>query len=210
MRRLTFAGIPPALPGILLAAAAFFHPWLERTMMRHMAIELPLLFAIGWLAAATAGPRLTRALAPWNLGGLPALLGATLVMAFWMIPAALDRAVLDAGTGLFKVASLVAAGMAAGASWRSAGLVIQAFFVFNGCWMTLAAGLMYQEVTQQLCSVYLTDQQVAAGMALVGWAVAILALWLARALAALSLAGEAADPMPVVAHPPQHGAVQSR
>ncbi|RJG01057.1 hypothetical protein [Noviherbaspirillum sedimenti] len=183
----------PALPGLLLAALAPLHPWLEQDMMRHMAIELPLLFAIGWLAAAAAGQRLTRMLASWNLGGLPALLGALLVTGFWMIPAALDRAVLDDGIGMIKVVSLVAAGMAAGASWRSAGVVIQAFFMLNWFSMTLAAGLLYQEAPQQLCSVYLADQQGAAGMAVVGWAVLILVVWLPRAFAALDLSGDRAD-----------------
>ncbi len=183
----------PALPGLLLAAVAIAHPWLEKTMVRHMAIELPLLFAIGWLAAAACGPRLTRALAPWNFNGLPALLGALLVTMFWMIPAALDRAVLDHGVGLLKVVSLVAAGLAAGASWRAAGVVIQAFFMLNWFAMTLAAGLLYQQAPQQLCSVYLADQQVAAGMAMVGWAACILAAWLPGTFAALNLVGEQTD-----------------
>ena len=149
-------------------------------MARHMGLELPALFLVGWLAGTCAGPRLGRALAPWNANGLPGLLFAACVSGFWMLPAALDAAVLHAGVATAKVASLVTAGMLLQASWSSAGIVIQAFFVLNWFWMTLAAGLLYQEAPQQLCSVYLADEQRQAGRAVVIWASAGLAAWLWR------------------------------
>ena len=165
-------------PGLLLAAMAVAHPWLEHTMARHMGLELPGLFLLGWLAAALAGDRLSRAIGRWNANGLPGLLFALCVTGFWMVPAALDLAVLHAGVAVAKVASLVAAGLLLRASWASAATVLQAFIVLNWFWMTLAAGLMYQEAPQQLCSVYLTDQQGQAGRAMVAWASAGLVGWL--------------------------------
>ena len=101
-----------------------------------------------------------------------------LVLGFWMIPAALDRAVLDEGAGFLKVTSLVAAGMASGASWRPAGPIVQAFFALSTLWMTLAAGLLYQAAPTQLCTVYLADGQAAAGTAMVAWAAVGLIAWL--------------------------------
>ena len=175
-------------PGLLLAALALAHPWLEQTMARHMGLELPGLFILGWFAATGAGRRLTSAIKDWNTHGLPGLVLALLVTAFWMLPAALDRAVLNDAMAIAKVASLVVAGLLAGASWTSAGLVIQAFFVLNWFWMTLAAGLLYQEAPQQLCSVYLVDQQNAAGRALVAWALAGLGVWLAGLIRSACLA----------------------
>lgn len=167
-------------PGLLLAGTAAAHPWLEQTMARHMGLELPALFLLGWLAAARTGDSLSRAIARWNANGLPGLLFALCVTGFWMVPAALDLAVLHAGVAVAKVASLVAAGLLLRASWACAGTVLQAFVVLNGFWMTLAAGLMYQEAPRQLCSVYLADQQGLAGRALVAWASAGLAGWLWR------------------------------
>lgn len=167
--------------GLLLGAVSFARPWLEATMARHMAIELPLLFALGWLAAHAAGPRLTRALAPWNVSGVPAFLAALLVTAFWMLPVALDMAVLDARVGIVKVASMVIAGVVTGASWRSAGLIVQAFLVLNWVWMTLTIGLLYQDAPQQLCSVYLSDQQSAAGTGMVALSLVALIAWLCKA-----------------------------
>lgn len=175
-------------PGLVLAALALSHPWLEHTMARHMGLELPGLFILGWFATTCAGRRLTHAIKDWNAHGLPGMMLALLISAFWMLPAALDRAVLNDAMAMAKVASLVLAGLLAGASWTSAGLVIQAFFVLNWFWMTLAAGLLYQEAPQQLCSVYLADQQNAAGRALVGWALAGLGLWLAGTVRAACLA----------------------
>lgn len=163
---------------MLLAALAPLHPWLEQSMVRHMGIELPALFALGWLAARRAGPGLTSALSLWNRHGLSGLVAALLVTGFWMIPAALDRAALDDGIAWLKITSLVAAGLVVGASWRAAGLVIQAFFVLNWCWMTMVAGLLYQAAPQQLCSVYLADQQATAGTAMMVWAAIGLGLWL--------------------------------
>jgi Protein of unknown function (DUF1404) len=165
-------------PGVLLAAISFARPWLEATMARHMVIELPLLFALGWLAAHAAGPRLARTLTPWNVSGVPAFLAALLVTAFWMLPVALDMAVLDIRVGLVKVVSMVVAGAVTGASWRNAGLIMQAFLTLNWAWMTLTVGLLYQDAPQQLCSVYLSDQQSAAGAGMVALSLAALIGWL--------------------------------
>lgn len=179
-------------PGLLLAMLACAHPWLEHTMARHMGLELPALLVLGWMAAAHAGDALTRTLARWNANGLPGLLFALCVTGFWMLPAALDQAVLHDGVAIAKVASLVAAGLLARASWPGAGMVLQAFFVLNWFWMTLAAGLLYQDAPRQLCSVYLVDQQGRAGVALVIWASVGMGLWLIHTARGSGLFDEAA------------------
>jgi hypothetical protein len=174
-------------PGLLLVVMACVHPWLEQTMARHMGLELPALLLLGCFAAASAGNSLSRAIAPWNVNGVPGLFFALSVTGFWMVPAALDAAVLHVGMAMVKVGSLIAAGALLRASWSSAGLIIQTFFVLNWFWMTLAGGLLYQEAPQQLCSVYLVDQQSQAGRAVVIWAMAGLGAWLWRiSLTALS------------------------
>ena len=167
-------------PALGIAALAPTHPWLEHTMSRHMGLELPALFLLGCALPLCSGAARSPRFAAWNAHGLPGLLAALCITGFWMLPAALDRAVLHDGMALAKVASLVAAGAWAAASWQRAGTVLQAFFVLNGFWMMLAAGLLYQETPLQLCAVYLADQQPAAGRALVLWAVAGLVAWLAQ------------------------------
>jgi hypothetical protein len=164
------------LPGGALAVLALLRGWLEVSMFRHMAIELPWLLALGMVAAALCG-RFARAIA-WNRRGLPGLVAATAIASYWMLPVALDLAVLDVRWSVVKVASMIVAGAALGMSWPRAGIVLQAFFAINWSAMTLVAGLLYQDAPQQLCSVYLADQQGAAGRALVVFAAAGLAAWM--------------------------------
>lgn len=174
------------LPGILLAMLACVRPWLESSMARHMTVEFPLLIAIGWFAAHLAGARLTRSMQAWNANGVPAILSGFLILMFWMLPVAVDLAVLNPLVGTLKILSLVGAGLLVGASWRMAGLVVQAFFLLNTVWMTATVGLLYQEAPQQLCSVYLSDEQNAAGIGMVLLAVSMLVLWLWRILQQLN------------------------
>lgn len=182
--------IPAWAPGALLAVLALLRPWFEAHMARHMGLELPLLFMLGWLAARAAGPGLPRFLEPWNTKGLAALVFTALVTAFWMIPAALDLAVLHPAVGALKVASWVLAGLLLGASWKRAGLIIQAFFIFNWCWMTVAVGLIYQQAPRQLCSVYLADEQWDAGASMIFWAAAVFIAWAPGAVKAANLVGD--------------------
>lgn len=164
-------------PGGLLAFLAVLQPWFEQSMARHMGLELPLFFIVGWCAARVAGDTLIRVVAPWNMAGIPALTFAMIVVSVWMVPSALDYAVLSPIVAVIKVASLVLAGLLAGASWREAGVVIQAFFVMNWFWMTLVVGILYWEAPQQLCSVYPAQGQAHAGMAMMAWAFIGVGLW---------------------------------
>ncbi len=170
-----------AVPGVLLAALALFMPWFEQSMLRHMGIELPLLFILGWFAAWAAGPGLAQGLAPWNMEGVPGLTFSMLVMSLWMVPSALDYAVLSPVVSLLKVASLVAAGLLTGLSWKAAGAVIQAFFVLNWFWMMFVVGMLYRDAPRQLCTVYLQNEQAHAGTAMMAWAVLGLTLWILSA-----------------------------
>ncbi len=156
-------------------------------MARHMTIEFPLLIVIGWLAAYLAGARLAHSMATWNTSGVPAMLAGFLITMFWMLPVSLDLAVLNPAAATLKVFSLVGTGLLVGASWRSSGLVVQTFFLLNLVWMMLTVGLLYQEAPQQLCSVYLGEEQAAAGMGMILLAVTLLALWLWQALRRLVL-----------------------
>lgn len=181
----------PCLPGALLALLGLAHPWLEASMARHMLAELPLLFALGWYAAALAGARWR----PARAYAAPMLLAALLIVGVWMLPVALDLAVLRPGVNALKVLGLLLAGALAGAAWPVAGLVLQGFFMFNWSWMSIVVGLLYQDAPQQLCSVYLSEQQWSAGTGLVTLSSAVLVLWLLHAvfLPALTSMAPAAD-----------------
>ncbi|GAB3363431.1 hypothetical protein GCM10027431_02610 [Lysobacter rhizosphaerae] len=168
-------------PGAALAALALLQPWLEQRMLTHMVLELPLLFAIGWWSAmsiARSGPGWLRYI---NAGGLSGLAVAMVISALWMLPLSLDAAVLGPAVGWLKVASVLLAGWLTCISLREARPTIQAFFVLNWAWMTGAAGVLYQQAPERLCSTYLLGDQAWAGRGLVALAVVVAATWIVLA-----------------------------
>lgn len=153
--------------------------WLESDMARHMLIEIPLVVAAGAYLARFAPGRVREAIARVDAFGLCGWLFAGLVMAFWMIPAALDAAVANATMNAAKFASLLAAGFLLRESLRRSPLALEAFFVGNFTWMAATVGLIYQDAETRLCLAYLTDSQQRAGEGLVIVAVVAFAAWLA-------------------------------
>lgn len=175
----------------MLAAIVLLQPWLEASMGRHMVLELPLLFACGWLFAAALRPPYktagrSSALPAPAAASLPALLTALLISSFWMLPIALDNAVLAPRYNLMKFLSVLLAGFLTGLWWRRAGVILQGFFIVNWAWMSITAGMLYQTAPQQLCSVYLDEQQQSAGTGLVLLASLIVGIWLLLAMLKLT------------------------
>ena len=172
---------------ILLAASPLL--WLvptlrdpvEAGMVLHMLVQLPLLLVAGWAATACLPARTLPLLARADPLGL---LGATLascVLTFWMIPAALDLAVLDGGFAALKYLSLWLAGLAFAQGWSRLGSVLGVFVLGNMAWMMVTAGLLYREAETRLCVSYLVGEQVLAGTGLILWGVVAGAAALVRA-----------------------------
>lgn len=164
-------------PGLALAGLALAQPWLEQRMLTHMLVELPLLFAIGAWAASRLRGHGPAWFAAIDANGLTGLTVAMLVSAFWMLPIALDAAVLVPAIGLAKITSILLAGWCAVLSLRRARTAVQAFFVLNWVWMTGAVGAMYQQAPERLCSTYLQGDQAHAGIGLVVLAIVVAIAW---------------------------------
>lgn len=186
---------PVVWPALMLTLIVWLQPWLEVSMGRHMVLELPLLFGCGWLFAAALRPyrhpatdagagNHRRRMQP--LAALPALLAALLISSFWMLPIALDNAVLSPRHNLLKFLSVLLAGCLTGLAWRRTSVILQGFFIVNWAWMTITAGMLYQTAPQQLCSVYLDEQQKSAGTGLVLLASLLLGTWLLLAMLKLT------------------------
>jgi len=150
--------------------------WLETDMARHMLVEFPLLMALG---VGLASKRFDFLIEGFDRYGLTGWTLAGLVVAFWMIPAALDAALEATVVNLAKYASLVAAGFALRSAMRRSPVVLEAFFIGNFVWMSATVGLVYQTVETQLCLNYLADSQQRAGRGLVVAAIAVLISWAA-------------------------------
>ena len=150
-------------------------------MVTHMVLELPLIFAIGWWSAVPTFRHGTAWLRSINAGGLSGLTVAMVISALWMLPLSLDAAVLSPVVGWIKVASVLLAGSLTRISLREARPAIQAFYILNWAWMTGAAGALYQQAPERLCSTYLLGDQAWTGGGLVALAVVIAATWMVQA-----------------------------
>ena len=187
-------------PGAALLVLAALQDFLERRMALHMVVELPLLFAVGWLAAAAAGARFQTWFDRYNFAGLTGFSAASAIGMFWMLPVSLDLAVLSPAIGTAKVASLLLAGAVARHSFAAARVEVQGFFILNWAWMTGTAGVLYQSAPQRLCSTYLQNDQAIAGVGIVFIAVVVTLAWIVHAFVrepAMESEVETRQPLPV-------------
>lgn len=176
-----------ALPVLLLWPA--LRHGVESRMSWHMLGEFPALLAAGWAAGrlALAAPRarpLRRALAQLDWRGWTSATLASAVAAVWMLPSALDAALMSAPVAAAKVASWWLAGALLASGWRRMEAELLLFLVGNLAWMYATAGLLYLDTPAQLCVNYLQGDQRHTGIGLVLLALALAALALRRVVQA--------------------------
>ncbi len=157
---------------------------IEGSMALHMLLQFPLLLAAGWAAARLLPARTSPQLqARWHRLDAHGLAGATFasaVAAFWMVPAALDLALLEPGIAALKYASWALAGLLLAWAWPRMAAETALFFLGNLVWMLATAGLLYREAELRLCVNYLLGDQALAGTGLLAGAVGIGCLVLLR------------------------------
>ncbi|MBV6272877.1 hypothetical protein KVP09_08095 [Alcaligenaceae bacterium CGII-47] len=173
--------------GSLVGAIVFRAP-LTALMSTHMLVQIPLLVLAGitteqaWWAWRTRIPSVPRPLGArswsYNEYGVPGLLLASLIGACWMLPRALDEALLVWQVALFKYAGLFLVGMVLRASVRRSNTVIKLFFLGNFCWMSAIVGMIYLDQPVRLCNAYLQSDQEWAGRGLIALAIILPSSWL--------------------------------
>lgn len=181
------------LAGLAVVVVAAIPPargFLEGSMALHMLVQVPLLVLSGYGLSAALPGRFRQTLQSFNAHGTTGWALASLVLAFWMLPRALDAAVALPVVDAAKFAGLLLAGLSIRLSLAASGTVVQLFFVGNWAWMTATAGLLYVETPERLCNAYLSADQAATGYGLIGLALAISALWMLKQRATSN------DPMP--------------
>ena len=165
-----------------LSAIPPFSNLIMRMMLTQMLLQIPLLFlAAAMLGAGARLPNQARWHA-WNVQGASGLLVSMFVLTFWMTPIALDHAASDWVWEAAKVASVAAAGFAAGLSWRLGSAVAHIFYLGNMLWMAATIGMLYQESTERYCNAYLWDDQTRTGQALVVASIGIALIWTSAAI----------------------------
>lgn len=152
---------------------------IEQSMVWHMAVQMPLLIVGGWWSMK-AGPhtRWSRALATWNRYGLTGFSASLGIIAFWMLPVAIDRAVVLPAADAFKLLMLFACGALLQHSFKRAPAVLQLFFVGTVVSMMTWLGIYFATTDLRLCTAYLLQSQLNAGVAIVGLGITFGCLWL--------------------------------
>lgn len=174
-----------ALPLLLLWPAA--RHLIEGRMSWHMLAEFPLLLAAGWaahrsIAAWTPWQHISRHAHQFDWHGWSTATYCMAISVVWMLPSALDMALIDGRITLLKILSLWLTGwlLAGGLARMPAEVLL--FLAGNLAWMMATAGLLYVETPAQLCVNYGQDDQVRTGYGLVVWAVLIGAVALRQVL----------------------------
>jgi hypothetical protein len=159
---------------------------LERVMVTHMLVQIPLL-AISGALGVTALPRSLKArVAQWNRGGVSGTLLAVLASSWWMVPRALDWALASPAMEVAKFVTLpLLVGAPFALSWSSLGSIGRGFVVANVLPMWTVVGWAYIAAPARVCNYYLVDQQVVAGVGLVSVSIAFGAAVGLRAFAPL-------------------------
>jgi hypothetical protein len=178
-------------PRLPVAAVLWLALWLpplrtalEQDMAAHMAVQLPLLMAIGLLVAPVLRRYEPRALVEADWLGIPGLVLVGFATSFWMLPRMLDRALAEPLIDLAKFLSLpLLAGLTLGLSWRRMPGLGRAFVWANFIPKLGAVGGLYLAAPTRLCAYYRLDQQTAAGWTLIAVATALAIVSFAAAFA---------------------------
>ena len=162
-----------ALLFIVLAMPAA-RDFLERIMVAHMLVQIPLLATAGALAATALPVMVKRHVAVWNRGGVSLTLLAVIVSSWWMVPRALDWALASPAMEAAKFVTLpLFVGAPLALSWRSLGSMGRGFVIANVLPMWAVVGWAYAAAPVRVCNYYLVDQQVTAGVGLVSVSIAL-------------------------------------
>lgn len=156
---------------------------IEQSMAWHMALQMPLLVLGGWLAGrAFASCLWPKHLADFNHFGLTGFMAAQAIAAYWMLPAAIDRAVVNPGFDTLKLLTLFASGLLLRSAFMRAPLALQLFFM--GYWVSMMCwlGVYFATTDLRLCNAYSQASQVAAGWGLLALGLMLGSAWLGFAV----------------------------
>lgn len=171
---------PLAIAGsYLLLALPASRSWLEASMAAHMLVQMPLLVALGVAAIRQLAGRQREALLARLGGPLPCMTIALFASTYWMLPRALDAAIVDPASEMMKFASLpLLVGAPLALAWQRLGLIGRGFVWTNLISMLAFLGWLYLAAPLRVCNNYLADEQLRVGWLLVELAGGLFACWL--------------------------------
>ena len=147
---------------------------MAETMFLRLPAALLLGALLGWAARRHVGAP-TRA-----LFGVAALVLASCVMPFWMLPVLMDRAEAEPLLRLARDASLAAAGAATVLCFATWAPVLRHLWMLEQIGMLVRFAVWYGMAPGALCTAWDADAQPAVGLGLLAAALALGLLWALR------------------------------
>lgn len=144
----------------------------ESIMAIHMHVQMPFLAVCGALMTPLLQKKFPGFFEKWNRDGIPGILLALIVIGYWLIPRAMDDALMSSSTEIFKFISWpFLVGLPIWDSWRKLTKGWKNFTLLTiGVLYTIMA-FIYIFAPDQLCNNYLiVDQRT------LGWSFLIIAV----------------------------------
>lgn len=143
----------------LLFALGISLDWMQAAMARHMLLQMPALACAGWLLHASITENQQARFAVWNQQGILGFVFLQGVALFWMVPRALDLALVSAPMAGFKIITWITAGFLLRQSMRQSNPLLQFFMLGNFTMMTCAVSDIYENAPTRLCNAYGQNDQ---------------------------------------------------
>lgn len=147
---------------------------LEKWMVTHMLLQMPLLILAGALMGKSLVRRFSKFFTDWNANGIPGILLVYFISMYWMIPRAMDEAILLGRVEIFKFISLpFLVGVLLYDSWPKLGDLAKSFLAFNYIPMFGIMAWLYIDSPIPICNNYLETEQ-----KLLGWGFFIITIFM--------------------------------
>ncbi len=171
-----------ALLLFLVLLAPVLKHLLEASMTTQMLVQIPLLVSVGLLLARAVPARWNAALANYDHAGINGLILATLIMALWMLPRALDASITAPPIAVTKYLSIpLLIGLPFALSWPRMSFIVRGVFLLELIATFFRMGWLYLIWPDRLCNNYLLGDQQRLGKYLIVIGT-ILLLWVAAKL----------------------------
>ncbi|GAB3802795.1 hypothetical protein [Virgibacillus kimchii] len=151
------------IAGVILYTVLLIPPvlhFLESMMYTHMLVQIPLLIVAGWMMGKVVMEKGKPFFDKWNANGVPGITLTIVVTMYWMLPRAMDEALMYWPVEVFKLVGLpLLAGIPLRDSWKKLRAVGQSFVYLNYLPMFGLMAWLYIDTPIQVCNSYLESEQ---------------------------------------------------
>jgi len=168
---------------LYLLSYSIYAQWLEASMIRHVLIQIPCLVLIGYLFAYQY-LNTNRFLTLINEKGLAGILLCIFIGGYWMLPRALDAALLDPAVAFMKYISLpFFVGIPLAISWKKIHPIARAVIKIEFLTMLFRLGWLYLVSPIRLCNFYQLNEQIILGKCFLIIAISLSLYWILQLFA---------------------------